>query len=445
MKSEEDQRTALLENDQPLINTEHGPVAVHLEQARQQTPWPFTSFLIAGEIVGTGIMGLPYATSQLGWVVGMGAAAVFGIFAWYSGVLLARVRNDLYPSVRSYAEAAALAGGPRFARVTELAILSNWTLLLPYFLMASANALVLAYDLCYYEWAAVLLVVIFVPAQLRTLHALRIPALLSIVAVLVVLLITLVEFAIVGREPGAETRLWPITTNVTLLSQYNHMSSFIFAYQGQSMFFEIMREMRSSRKFPQALLLANIFMALLYSTTSAVAYHYKGTSVSSFLPGSLKPGPARTITALLLTYHVIIAYLLTAQPLVEQLHRRFWAKTAVDFTWRGQRHWAMIHAVLLAFAYIVANIIPFFADFQNIIGSALGAPIAFGWPAAFYLLGMRKAKRAIPLRDKIGCLFFLGVLLPFCTITGVTAAVRALISDWRTIGKPFDCHLKGFN
>merc|ERR1740127_95492 len=30
---------------------------------------------------------------------------------------------------------------------------------------------------------------------------------------------------------------------------------------------------------------------------------------------------------------------------------------------------------LLGFAFLVANAVPFFSDFQNIIGSALGAPI----------------------------------------------------------------------
>lgn len=425
--------------------THAGGVVIHDEMSRRQTPWIFTSFLVAGEIVGTGVMGLPFACAQLGWVLGMGATVVFGIFAWYSGVLLARVRNDLYPNVRSYAEAALLTGSPLFGRVTELAIWSNWTLLLPYYLMASVNGLVLAYDLCYYQWALVIMVLIFIPAQLRTLHALRIPALLSIVAVLIVIFIALVEFVVDGRDKDVETRTWPATANTTMLSQYNHMSSFIFAYQGQSMFFEIMREMRSSSKFPQSLLLANLFMASLYGMTSAVAYHFKGTSVSSFLPGSLKAGPARTIVALLLTYHIVIAYLLTAQPLAEQVHRRLWPRTVSETTWLGKRHWATIHLTLLCFAYIVANIIPFFADFQNIIGSALGAPIAFGWPAAFYLLGMRRANRPVPFVDKICCTGFLCILLPFCTIAGITAAVQALVNDWQTIGKPFDCHLAGYN
>ena len=137
--------------------------------------------------------------------------------------------------------------------------------------------------------------------------------------------------------------------------------------------------------------------------------------------------------------------MLTVQPLCEQLHRKIWPKTVVDPGWRGQRHWFFLQGVMLVFSFLVANAVPFFADFQNIIGAGLGAPIAFAWPAVFYLLGMRKAGRRVPLIDKLCCGFFLVVLLPICTGCGVTAAVQALIQDWKTLGKPFDCHLAGYS
>ena len=40
---------------------------------------------------------------------------------------------------------------------------------------------------------------------------------------------------------------------------------------------------------------------------------------------------------------------------------------------------------MLAFGFVVANAIPFFEDFQNLLGSLTGAPILFGWHAFFYL------------------------------------------------------------
>lgn len=414
------------------------------EVHRRQSSWAHASFLIAGEIVGMGIMGLPYATSQLGWAVGLGMVALFALLSWYSGVLLARVRNELSPQSRSYAEAARDLVGPRFGTFTEYAIMVNWAVICPYFLMAAANALVLAYDLCYYQWAAVLLGVLFLFAQLRTLHALHLPALASIVAVMVVLAVILLEFGLDGRAPAVVTRVWPPTQNVTFLGTYNHMSSFIFAYQGQSMFFEIMREMKDSTQFTRSLGFANVYMMLLYGLTAALAYHYKGEGMQGFLPDSLRAKWARILVAVLLVYHVIIAFMLTAQPLAEQIQRKVWPASVADRSWRGQSRWALIQGLIIAVSYLVANAIPFFADFQNIIGAALGAPIMFGWPVLFYVFGMFRQRRPIPVLDRALCVLFLGLLTPFCMGVGVVAAVRALLHDWNAFGKPFSCHLVGY-
>lgn len=40
---------------------------------------------------------------------------------------------------------------------------------------------------------------------------------------------------------------------------------------------------------------------------------------------------------------------------------------------------------VLAVAYLVANVVPFFEELTALIGAAIGAPISFGLPAAFAL------------------------------------------------------------
>jgi hypothetical protein len=210
------------------------------------------------------------------------------------------------------------------------------------------------------------------------------------------------------------------------------------------MFFEIMREMRNSRDFPKAVGMANVYMSILYTMTSALAYYYKGIDVQQFLPDNISARWAKIIVSILLTYHVVIAYMLTAQPLAEQIQRKIWPWSVGDYSARGQTRWALIQAVLIAFSYVVANLIPFFADFQNIIGAAMGAPIMFGWPAVFYVWGMRRAGRRIPIFDVFMCGLFLLVMTPFCTFVGTVAAGMSLANDWSTFGKPFSCHLKGY-
>ena len=96
------------------------------------------------------------------------------------------------------------------------------------------------------------------------------------------------------------------------------------------------------------------------------------------------------------------------------------------------------------FAFLVANAIPFFSDFQNLIGSLLGAPIVFGWPPLFYLMSTRQHGGELRVWDRVLCYVFLLFLLPLCMGLGFISAVQSLRKSWSTYGKPFDCHLVGY-
>eukprot|EP00005_Dracoamoeba_jomungandri_P010131 CAMPEP_0174267232 /NCGR_PEP_ID=MMETSP0439-20130205/32927_1 /TAXON_ID=0 /ORGANISM="Stereomyxa ramosa, Strain Chinc5" /LENGTH=412 /DNA_ID=CAMNT_0015354619 /DNA_START=233 /DNA_END=1471 /DNA_ORIENTATION=+ len=412
--------------------------------------------------MGTGVMGLPFALSTLGWVLGLSASFAFAVIAVYCGVLLSRVRKNFYPDVLSYGELAERTLGRYFGWFTTIAIMINWTLLLPYYLMAAATALVISfYDLnfCYYEWAAILVVILIPFLQIRTLHGMRHLALLSDVSIIVSLFL-IVGSLLYDNINGSvdDTDIGP--PKQSFLSGYGSISSFIFAYQGQSMFLEIMYEMRRPQRFGISVSVANSIMFFAYSATAAVAYYVEGDGVSSFLPGSLKKGVIRTIVGELLTFHVIVAYLLTGQPLCDKIHRWLYPLATgtkfpdpyydkIEFfsmtNLKGRLLWLFITVFFLLFAYLVANVVPFFADFQNIIGAGMGAPVMFGWPALFYLVAMRKHGQKIAILDLLVCCFFLAILTPFAMGVGLTSAFKSLVNDWAEFGLPFTCHLVGYS
>ena len=93
----------------------------------------------------------------------------------------------------------------------------------------------------------------------------------------------------------------------------------------------------------------------------------------------------------LVAFNVFTSYLLTNVPLALALHERIAPETSRDFTsLRSRVHWLLLTSALLAFSFVVANAIPFFGAFQGMIGSALGAPIVFGWPPLFFLMACKK-------------------------------------------------------
>jgi amino acid permease len=152
-----------------------------------------------------------------------------------------------------------------------------------------------------------------------------------------------------------------------------------------------MREMKDSRQFPLAMTVATIIMMLVYISIVTLAYLAKGDSLPSFAPDAVTNPHFRQIVGALVAFNVFTSYLLTNVPLAMALHERIAPETSRDFTsMRARVHWLLLTSALLAFSFVVANAIPFFGAFQGMIGSALGAPIVFGWPPLFFLMACKK-------------------------------------------------------
>jgi hypothetical protein len=105
-------------------------------------------------------------------------------------------------------------------------------------------------------------------------------------------------------------------------------------------------------------------MMLVYSSTVIVAYAALGHSVPGFLPDALSHGPARQVVGVMLTFHIIVAYVITAQPLHRFLHATFFPRTLDAAGCEAKLHWALISLGYLLVCFILGNSIPFFADMQ---------------------------------------------------------------------------------
>ena len=97
---------------------------------------------------------------------------------------------------------------------------------------------------------------------------------------------------------------------------------------------------------------------------------------------------------------------MTNQPLVCQILRIMgYEKTATSTV--DRKVWGMIQISLLLFSYLIANIVPFFSSLQGIIGSALAAPIMFGWPPVFFLCCVRMKNHKLERSDMVLCKWYL--------------------------------------
>lgn len=421
--------------------------------AMRKSTWIDATSVLLGIILGSGALGLPYAMIELGWYLGVFSCVAFAAFATYSGILLSRVRNRFCPGCESFTDVALIVCGPKFAGFTKWAIWINWLVVLPYYLMGATRALDLAVggNLCFYYRSLIITAILIVPLQLRTLSALSKLAALSGAAIIVAVVLCLTDFFLPEHDDAGfnvteapvdmSTSFWP-SKGASFLNVYGSTSSFIFAYQGQSLMLEVMREMKKPQQFSRAVMVSNIIMCLVYGAISVIAYDLRGASVKPFLPDSINTRWIKRAVGCLTVYHLLCSYLLSNVPLAIAWHEKIWPATARDFVSAKSRlHWFIMTMSLLVFSFLVGNAIPFFGDFQGLIGSALGAPIVFGWPAYFYIAASRKYNSPVSIVDYIVCGFFIFVMMPTCTIVGFYSSADSLVQNFKSDGLPFSCDL----
>ncbi len=85
-------------------------------------------------------MSCTQALAKLGFVLGIISCFFFAWASYYSGVLLAQVRNKHYPTARSFKDLAGQMIGPRMEWWTSVGIVVQWCLTTPYYLMVSPAA-----------------------------------------------------------------------------------------------------------------------------------------------------------------------------------------------------------------------------------------------------------------------------------------------------------------
>ena len=337
--SHKEHEATLLESSQDLAGSPRPvaalPFSVPHDPVVNRSGWPRTVVIITAEVMGAGVLGLPFAFARLGWVLGLAACLFFAATAVYAGLLLARVRGSLYPSASSYGEVAQLAVGPRFGAFTRACIYTTWAMYLPYYLLTCTSALRLAlgqlgvHGWCTWQIAALVSSLLALPMQMRNLHLIAYLGALSSAATLLAVALVVASLLNRGPTPGVTHELWPdlaaahdggVHVADAALRLYGAFGTIIFAYQGQSIFLEIMREMRDARRFGAAVAAANTLMFAVYTFVTVAAYAVDGRHVADFLPSSMPAGPAKSTVSILLAFTSAVSYVITGQPLHRRIH-----------------------------------------------------------------------------------------------------------------------------
>jgi proton-coupled amino acid transporter len=418
----------------------------------KRNEWTHTALLLVADIIGSGVLSLPKAFADMGWGGGFFLLAFCAPLNIYTGLLLFRIRNIL-PNATTYGTV----GGHLFGRwgaVLGYFVLYFYIVLIlgDYMVVLSMNVQGIFYSsrLCRAVAGFVVSALLLSTNQIRTLHGVSMTAIVSNSTLIIVLGICL---WLVWQDRGLESEglqddpVERVSVTSDIWTVFSSMSSFIFAMGGQKIYLEIMSEMRNPSDFRKSLFAAFSFMLVCYVVITVTCYWHMGAATPGYLMDVLEWDSVRVITNILMFIHIVISYTLNQQVLCRAVHLAFDPQhaTALREDSSGYRQsriqWLIISTIVMIFAFLVSNMIPFFDDLVSLIGSICSAPLIFLFPAVFYLRCEVLYGVKIGGRERL-ILYFILMLGAVMMVFGTISSLRKILSDMNEYGKPFDCHCK---
>jgi len=415
----------------------------------RRSSWLDTAFLLVADIVGTGILGLAAQVARLGWGAGVFFLLVIYPLNIYSGLLLQRL-HIAYPATQSYPDIGYAVLGPRWGKIVAVALYAYFFFVLGNYaqvLTQSLQGIFPTSQLCMPHFGLIVTLCLLPFIQLRSMHSLSGLAVVSAVTIFTPL--ALCVAAIVKHAPTPRPVVPSgVPAGTSFLDAMESFTGILFAYSGQSIYPNLLSEMRKPEEFAYSLSAAAPVLVGSYFVAAAVGVYYLGSGAPHFLMDVLEDEWMRQIGGWCLFLHMLISYTITSAVVSRAIH--LWldpvnANVTTGITPNVQ--WFFIALAVAMNSYIVSNVIPFFKDLTEIIGALNLGPISFGFPATLYIVHRLRARRkssGISLKAMSRLDWSVCILLLFlCAYTvpiGLWADVTALIRDWHTFGGPFDCH-----
>eukprot|EP00123_Amoebidium_parasiticum_P007826 comp18389_c0_seq1/m.19569 comp18389_c0_seq1/g.19569 ORF comp18389_c0_seq1/g.19569 comp18389_c0_seq1/m.19569 type:complete len:493 (-) comp18389_c0_seq1:254-1732(-) len=370
-------------------------------------------------MVGAGMLALPHANAQVGWVMGI-FTLLFGAVATYVGyVLLARCAQWMDSSPTSYGRLCRLTY-PSFAWLVDLCILvSCYSGALSYLIIVGdlLPSVTMSFgvpeDSLYAGrtfWITTVFLVLEVPLTcLRRVDKLSYTSALGVMGLCYVVILSFLLLLAPSREldpcfhTGAEEVCrGQIETFTSLVSFLRALPTYLFAFGGHFIIFDLydtLRNVTVQRLENQVFLPSMSLTTAIYAMFGLFGYFTFGSTVKSNILVNYPDTAPVTAARLLMSVAVAVSY-----PLVMHATRSsFMAILTVALTKlncvgekactpRAQEllHWAST-VLLLGSSYVVVFFVHDLGVVVSLAGILCGVPICFILPGTFYCKAMSGA------------------------------------------------------
>lgn len=390
-----------------------------------------TAIFIAGEMAGSGVLALPKAIVNSGWI-GLILTVVFCFNAACGGICLGRcwdILEERFPEHRNrtrnpYATIAFRAIGRNASRLVSICI--QCTLFgagTVYLLLASQIMQELLLDVfpdfsfCFWF---LLIAVLLTPAMWlgspKDFWLVGIGALFT-TAFACVLMFTQIVMDGLNNVDKVHHEVHGFQ------DFFLSFGTLLFAFGGASTFPTIQNDMENKKEFSKSVSISFSVILALYLPVTAGGFFVYGEAVEMNIAMSLTKTILVTIANVLMAVHLIFAFLIIINPVCQELEE--------IFQFPRVYHWkrCLLRSLIIMGMILVGEIIPKFGKILSLVGGSTITLLTFVFPPLFYmrLCSMKNPlwpERKIPLHIKV----YLWELIIIGVVGGTASTYSAILS-----------------
>ncbi|KAF2704526.1 hypothetical protein K504DRAFT_389866 [Pleomassaria siparia CBS 279.74] len=425
--------------------------------------WQKTAALLFSEYICLAIMSFPYSYSVLGLVPGLILTFVIAGLVLYTSLIVWEFCLR-HPEIRDVCDLGQMIfWDSKWAFwFTAVMFILNNTFIQGFHCLVGAKYLntITNHSVCTIGFSAIVALISWTCSLPRTFSTLAKIATFSAFFTFISVMLATV-FAGIEDHPKGYPAKGPIQVLVipaagtTFVHGMNAFMNISYTFIGQITLPSFIAEMKNPKDFPKALWAVTIAEVLVFSLVGAIVYAYTGTNYNT-APAF---GSLGNELYLKVSFSFMIPTLIFLGVLYASVSARFIFfhifKGTVHMgshTTKGWLTWGAILAVLWLFAFIIAEVIPFFSDLLSLMSSLFDSFFGFiFWGVAYFRMRQddygANFYKVRGIRGWAGFLFnvtlcLIGLLF---LIGGTYASVQSIIEGYHTagFGGPFSCATNG--
>lgn len=417
-----------------------------------------TACLIVADVVGAGILGLPVAIANIGWLPGVILILLLLAMNVHVSVLMWRIRMFFSESVCTYQQMVSMsfsrADEGTQERMSTFAGALQYTFIcsiLGIYVLSAGRALGHVFYnvfLCMPTWGLLsCCVIVPINATAKRLGTWKNLVWLNTAAISIACLLPLAYMYSEGVENSRPAgSVVEAVVPFEFSKAFAALSTFTFGFTGQFMIIEIISEMEKPSEFPDAYVYKSApFQAAAFVLVGVGGYYCIGSKATGMIGDNIGFGGAFRVTFACLLVQMTTAYLMKAIVIGRAMMRYADKDPDESHDATAATTWGAIVLSVAGIAWLISSVVPFFNDLVDLVGASVTPVACYMIPIVCYVKWVkdfRSEEYALTTMDIIilTAEFTLSLLL---LIFGTYFALLDIMKNWDTYGPPFACHCEG--